>query len=340
MATLVAFASLPFGLRGGEYQIKTSAPQPIRVHISELRYNPFLTITSRPELAQSIPASGQGPGLTSYTWYDHPFVLRVLFGRNVASLGSINSCATILQPLPDDLDWRDPAVLGPVRERFALVSLEALNNLIGVVRRKAHLYHIYDLRRDELHITVRREDGAILEEDPLQAALTEEEAQEDDRFDLVGQGEEWYRELNEALQDPEPIGLADGLLMEAERALAQRFPRQVITTCHTCVETAASLLLTKGMTRRQIPDREIDQILSTKSLTSKLDGLLRTYAGYSLKHDNHVLWRAFNVLNDMRNDIVHRGKRPTVEEAQEAIEITRQILRWLDWVRSRNKLER
>ena len=184
---------------------------------------------------------------------------------------------------------------------------------------------------------MRREDGSILEEDPLQAALTEEEEQQNDRFDLVAQSGDWYRELGEELQNPEPIGLADGLLMEAERALAQRFPRQAITTCHTCVETASSLLLTRGMTRRQIPDREIDHILSTKSLTSKLDGLLRAYAGFSLKHDNHVLWRSFNVLNDMRNDIVHRGKRPTADEAQEAIEITRQLLRWLDWVRSRNK---
>jgi len=337
MTTLVAFASLPFGLLGGEYQIKISTPQAVRVHISALRYNPFLTITSRPELAQSIPASGQGQGLTSYTWYDHPFVLRVLFGRNVASLGSINSCATIIHLLPDDVDWSNPAVIGPLRERFALSSLEALNNLIGVVRRKARLYHVFDLRRDELHITVRREDGSILEEDPLQAALTEEEEQQNDRFDLVAQSGDWYRELGEELQNPEPIGLADGLLMEAERALAQRFPRQAITTCHTCVETASSLLLTRGMTRRQIPDREIDHILSTKSLTSKLDGLLRAYAGFSLKHDNHVLWRSFNVLNDMRNDIVHRGKRPTADEAQEAIEITRQLLRWLDWVRSRNK---
>ncbi|MHB0859418.1 MAG: hypothetical protein ACYC5M_17855 [Anaerolineae bacterium] len=334
MANLVAFASLPFGIQGGQYEVAVGRAVVV-VHVSDLRYNPFLSISSRPELAQSIPSSGQGRGFVSYTWYDHPFVLRVLFGHNVASLGSINSLATIVHPLTGDLDLHDEGALNTLREPFAEKALEALNSLISVVRRRARLYHVFDLRRDDIDISVRREDGTILLEDPLQAALTREEVEDSERFDLFQQDSDWYRELSQALREPEPVSLADELMMEAERALYQRFPRQAIATCHTALETAVSALLTRGMSRRGIPDREIDHILSTRGLASKFDSLLRQYTGYSLKQSNHSLWKSFNLLNDLRNDIAHRGKHPTEADATFAIATVGDLLQWLAMVRHR-----
>ncbi|MHB1295257.1 MAG: hypothetical protein ACYC4R_09720 [Anaerolineae bacterium] len=331
---LVAFASLPFGVRGGQYEVATKGKMVV-VHVSDLRFNPFLSISSRPELIRALPSSGQGQGFVSYTWYDHPFVLRVLFGHNVASLGSINSLATILQPLPEAFDLRDEGAISALRGPFAEVALEALNNLVAVVRRRARLYHVHDLRRDDIDISVRREDGIILLEDPLQAALTREEVEESERFDLVQQSPEWYNELNQILREPEPVSLADDLMMEAERTLSQRFPRQAIATCHTALETAVSALLTRGMSRRGIPDKEIDEILSTRGLASKFDSLLRQYTGYSLKQSNHALWKSFNLLNDLRNDIAHRGKQPTEEDAAFAIAAVRDLLAWLALVRHR-----
>jgi len=335
MATLVAFASLPFGLKGGEYRIATPA-ETLTAHVSELRYNPLITITSRPELAQTIPANGEGEGFTSYSWYDHPFVLRVLFGRNVASLGSINSYASILRPLPNDLDL-DDAALEAKREEFAELALAGLNNLIAAVRHKARLYHVFDLRREDIDVSVRREDGTVLIEDPLQASLSKKEEEDNASLDLLHQGDDWYLELMATLQEPEPVSLGDSLMMEAERALLQRFPSQTIATCHTAIETAASALLTKRMSRRNVPDEEIDYVLSTKSLTAKLDVLMQTYTGFSLKRDNHLLWNSFNTLNDLRNDVAHRGKRPSAADAQFAINTARQLLRWLEGVRLRNK---
>jgi hypothetical protein len=337
MPTLVAFASLPFGLRGGEYPIKTLAGTVV-AHVSERRYSPFLSITSRPELAQSIPPSGQGEGFTSYTWYDHPFVLRVIFGRNVASLGSINSCATIARPLPDTVSLTDEPTLIRLQEDLAETALLALNNLIAIVRHKARLYHVFDLRRDDIDITVRREDGALLREDPLQVALVKEEQAHTESFDLLPQSDAWYQELAVALGKVEPVSLGDDLLMEAERALAQRFPRQAIATCHTAIEAAASALLTRSMAKRGVSDEEVDQVLSTRSLIAKLDVLLQTYTSFSLKRHNPTLWKAFNLLNDLRNDVAHRGKRLTNQDAEAAIRTTRELLHWLDWVRGRNKL--
>jgi len=333
MATLVAFAGLPFGLREDVYEVKTPL-ETVRVHVSAQRYTPVVTITSRPELAQSIPADGLGDGWTSYTWYDHPFVLRVAFGRNVASLGTLNSCATIARSLPDgqDLDRASELI-----EPFGEVALTALNNLIAVVRRKARLYQVFDLRREDIDISIRDDDGKLLREDPMHAALVQQEQHQADSFDLVQQSSGWYQEVGDALQVPEPVSLAQDLLMEAERALGQRFPRQAIATSHTAIETAASRLLNRGMTRRGIPDDEIDHVLSTKSLIAKLDVLLRTYCGFSLKRDNHGLWKRFNQLSDMRNDIVHRGKRPSNSDAELAILIAREVVSWLAMVRQRNK---
>ncbi len=333
MPTLVAFAGLPFGLREDLYEIKTSQ-ETVRVHISAQRYTPVVTVTSRPELAQSIPADGLAEGWTSYTWYDHPFVLRVAFGRNVASLGTLNSCATIARPLSDDQDIDN---VGELVEPFAELALAALNNLIAVVRRKARLYQVFDLRREDIDISIRDDEGKVLREDPLQATLVQQEQHQTDIFDLMEQPGDWYQEVEEALQVPEPISLAQDLLMEAERALAQRFPRQAIATSHTAIETAASRLLNRGMTRRGIPDEEIDQVLSTRSLVAKLDVLLRTYAGFSLKHDNRNLWKRFNQLSDMRNDIVHRGRQPSHSDAELAILIAREVISWLAMVRQRNK---
>ncbi len=336
MATLVAFASLPFGLRSGTYMVRTPAEN-VAVHVTAPHFSPFLTVVSRPELAQSIPSDGQGEGFTSYTWYDHPFVLRATFGRNVAALGSINSCATIFRPLPDDLDVRDASAIGPVRERFAELALNAFNNLVGAARLKARLYHVFDLRRDDIELTIRREDGTLLQDDPLHATLAQEEVAQAGRFDLAGRSDQWYAELEATLQRPEPVSLSDDLLIEAERALAQRFPRQAIATCHIAVEIAASALLTRGMRKRGVPNKEIDEVLSTRSLTSKLDVLLRAYTGFSLKRHNPSLWKSFNLLNDLRNDAVHHGRHATTEDAQLALNITRELVAWLDMVSARNK---
>ena len=96
-----------------------------------------------------MPLDGQGDGYTSYTWYSHPFVLRVLFGRNVAALGAINSYATISQPVDESFDLDDEALLSARYAAFADLALYALNSLIAGVRRSAKLYHVSDLRRDE-----------------------------------------------------------------------------------------------------------------------------------------------------------------------------------------------
>ena len=336
MPALVAFASLPFSLRGGDYEVVTSLGS-VTVHVTQAGYSPFLTVTSRPELAQSIPQGLQGEGWTFYTWYDHPFVLRLAFGRNVASLGSINSCATIVRHIAAGGGAHDESALAPLLKDFPELALAALNNLVAIVRREARLYQVFDLRRDDIEITVRRDDGRIIREDPLQALLAQQEQEQSERFDLHGESDEWYLELNASLQETEPVPLADDLLMEAERALIQRFPRQVVTTCHTAIETAASASLTRGMARRGLPDDEVDYLLSTKSLSSKLDPLLHKYSGFSLKLDSITLWKSFNVLNDMRNDVVHRGRRPTFQDAELAISIARGILAWLSKVRSRNR---
>ncbi|MBN1402789.1 MAG: hypothetical protein JXA74_18245 [Anaerolineae bacterium] len=337
MPALVAFASLPFGLRGEVYSVQTSKGL-VDVHVSELSFTPFISISSRPELAQSLPEGGAGEGFTSYTWYDHPFVLRVVFGRNVAALGSINSCATIVRPLSAELNLASDAALERIRAPFAELALEAFNNLIAIVRYKAHLYHISDLRRDDIDITVRSEQGELLRDDPLQDDLLEQEQAQTETFDLLEQDQAWYQELAQALAKEQPLGLADDLLVEAERALTQRFPRQAIATCHTAIEAAASALLTQGMQKRGLADREIDHQLSTRSLTSKLEVLLRRYTGFSLKRDNHALWRAFSELNDLRNDTVHRGEPPVDADAEFAIHVTRDLLAWLDLVRQRNRI--
>ncbi len=334
MPILVAFASLPFGLRGGAYEVTTES-ETVTVHVSELRYNPFLTVASRPELAQMIPQHGHGGGFTSYTWYDHPFVLRVTFGRNVASLGSINSCATVVQQLPPDVDFDDEAAVGPLRSAFAARALEALNNLIAVVRRGARLYHVFDLRREDVQISIRDDQGGILRDDPLEPMLQKRDAEQTERFDLLERDDAWYEGVTESLRKPKPVSLADDLLIEAERALVQRFPRQAIATCHTAMETGAASILTRGMRRRGIKDRQIDELLSTRSLASKLDILLLTYTGTSLRRHNRPLWKVVNELGDLRNDIVHRGRRPVPADAEFALRTARELLDWLAAIGSR-----
>lgn len=332
---LVAFASLPFGLRGGAYLIRAGG-ETKTVHISDRRYHRFFSITSRPELAQWIPEDGEGAEFTTYTWYDHPFVLRVMFGHNVAALGSFNSSATIAEPLPPEVPLDDPALTERM-EAFAKETLGVFNTLVALVRQKALLYHVLDLRREDIDISIRDANGTILREDPLQAQLIRQEEAESEVFDLADRDDAWYEALHTALQEGETISLADDLLIEAERALKHRFPRQAIVTCHSTVEAAVSSLLTYGMKRQGSSDEEIDDALSTRSLTAKLDVLLRRYTGFSLKRDQYALWRSFGELNDLRNDIVHRGMMPTDEQAAFAISITRDLLRWLDVVRSRNR---
>ncbi|MFP3895612.1 MAG: hypothetical protein ACLFV5_02075 [Anaerolineales bacterium] len=336
MPVLLAFASLPFALRGGTYTVSTDEG-PVDVVVSDRSFNRFLTITSRPELAQSIPEGGEGEGFTSYTWYDHPFVLRVVFGRNVASLGSVNSGATVIRPLPDDIDPREEGALSPVRQRFSEMALAAFNKLIALVRRRARLHQVFDLWREDIDVTVRSDGGVVLMEDPLQEELIQEERIYHQTFDLMEQDEAWYDKLKKSLREKESVSLAQSLFMEAERALVERFPRQAITTCHTAIEAATSSLLSRGMRRRKKSDREIDHLLVTKSLSSKLGSLLRTYTGFGLRRDNYGLWQSFDRFNTLRNNVVHRGISPPQEDAEFSIEVTRELLDWLAMVRSRNK---
>ena len=70
-------------------------------------------------------------------------------------------------------------------------------------------------------------------------------------FGLVYRGRDLYLERDVAVK-----------LIEAERALKQRFPRQAIATSHSTIEAAASALPTRCMQRRDLPDEEIDEALS------------------------------------------------------------------------------
>jgi hypothetical protein len=334
MPLLVAFASLPFGLRERSYVVP-SGSGPLTVHVSEQRFSPLISVGAETNTAD---ASTDEDGVTTtYTWYDHPFVLRVLFARDRAALGSINSGATVIRRLPDNADLRTPEQMNAARDLFGSEALDALNNLVAAVRRKAHLYHLYDLRRDDIDLTIRDDDGSVLAEDPLQDELIREEEARTETFDLLGQGPAWYRDLDRALQEQHPVDLADELLIEAERALEQRFPRQTIASCHTTIEAAASSLLTDGMVRRGMDDDQIDHMLSTRSLTSKLAALMGAYCGFNLRDDNRALWQSFGQLNDLRNDTVHRGRRPTYRQAEQALKTTHNLLDWLRMVRQRNR---
>ena len=337
MPLLVAFASLPFGIQERSYTVPTPSG-PLAVHVSEQRFSPLISVGPAESTEQSNLVFDEDSVTTTYTWYDHPFVLRVLFGKDRAALGSINSGATILRRLPDEVNLRNQDELAAARDLFATEALSALNNLVAVVRRKARLYHLFDLRRDDIDLTVRDDDGTVLAEDPLQDELIREEEARTETFDLSGEGAAWNRDVDRALMEHRPIELADELLIEAERALSQRFPRQTIASCHTTVEAAASALLTEGMLRRGMDDDQIDHMLSTRSLTSKLAALMGAYCGFSLRNDNRPLWQAFGQLNDLRNDTVHRGRRPTYKQAQEALLTTRSMLAWLKMVRQRNGL--
>jgi|GEM_PF-918683 len=336
MPLLVAFASLPFGIRERSYTVSTESG-PLTVHVSEQQFSPLIAVGTQPPADDPSALFGDDAITTTYTWYDHPFVLRVMFGGDHAALGSINSSATIIRRLPEDIDLNSLEELDPARDLFASEALEVLNNLVAVVRRKARLFHIYDLRRDDIDLTVRADDGAVLCEDPLQDELIRAEEARAETFDLLGESVAWYRDLDRALREQQSIELADELLIEAERALAQRFPRQTIASCHTTIEAAASALLTEGMLRRGMDDDQIDHMLSTRSLTSKLAALMGSYCGFNLRNDNRPLWQAFGQLNDLRNDTVHRGRRPTYKQAQQAIRTTRALLDWLRMVRHRNR---
>lgn len=336
MVAFVAFASLPFTLRAGDYPVRTAEGSAI-VQVAANRFDPFLAVAARPELAQSLPVDGQAEGWSSYTWYSHPFVLRAIFGRNVAAMGAINSYATLRQPLAGPYDPTDEPALLRQMSAFAEAALGTLNALIAVVRRSARIYHVSDLRRDEIHVTLRDDDGSLLHEDPLSASMTQEEEEQDSGVDLVGRDDAWYAALQSTLEQGERDSLANELVMEAEMALSRRFPRQAVTTCYTTLETAASALLTKGMRRRGLPDDEIALLLSSKNLASKLDSLLARYTGFSLKRDQRLLWKPFCDLMELRNEVVHRGGRVSEEAARATLKTTYELLRWLDTVSSRNK---
>jgi hypothetical protein len=334
LSHLVAFASLPFGIRGGEYPVALGDTQVI-VRVAEQRFNPFLSVTSRPELAQSLPRDRFDDRFTSYTWYDHPFLLQVVFGRNVAALGSVSSMATVVEPLPISLKDIDQRELGRRMEAFAQVAMGACNKVIAAVRRRAHLYQLLDLIREDIEITIRDNDGRVLRHDPVEGVVAERQAREAESFDLVDQDDEWYGALRNHLGSSGKGSLAEDLLLEAERALAQRFARQSVATCYSALETAAAGLLTVRMKGHGRSDREIDATLAGKGLASKLDSLLRTYTGYSLRRDNRELWQEFYDLLSLRNDVVHRGAFPTDARVRAAIRITRNAMDWLDMVAAR-----
>ncbi|MHB9032728.1 MAG: hypothetical protein ACYC6L_06745 [Anaerolineae bacterium] len=334
---LVAFTSLPIGLRGGSYELTTPKGQ-VNIIVTDLHFNPFVTLTSQPHLAKALPQNGQGEGFISYTWYDHPFVLRVAFGPGVASLGSINSLATIVQRLDETLEPDSSIFETTLYQDFAQNSLEAFNFLIGVMRRKSRLYHLHDLMRSDVQITVRDEAGIVKLDDPLEGQLAREETEQStSTFDLSERNAAWYQDLRNALLADEPVDLADELLMEAEHALSERFPRQALATCHSVLETAVSNLLTIGMTKRGLASSAIDDLLLSKSLAAKLDSLLETYTSYSLKRHNRQLWTEYVRFSDIRNDIVHRGHNPSHADAEFALQVTRDIMAWLNFVRSRLK---
>ena len=79
MPLLVAFASLPFGIRERSYTVSAESG-PLTVHVSEQQFSPLIAVGTQPSAEDPSALFGDDVITTTYTWYDHPFVLRVMFG--------------------------------------------------------------------------------------------------------------------------------------------------------------------------------------------------------------------------------------------------------------------
>ncbi|NLX42435.1 MAG: hypothetical protein GXY79_03045, partial [Chloroflexi bacterium] len=100
MPLLVAFASLPFGIRERTYTVHGTSGQ-LTVHVSEQKFSPLIAVSPSGSATDDAPPTD--PWSTTYTWYDHPFVLQVIFGVDHATLGSINSTATVIRRLAEGI---------------------------------------------------------------------------------------------------------------------------------------------------------------------------------------------------------------------------------------------
>jgi hypothetical protein len=120
---------------------------------------------------------------------------------------------------------------------------------------------------------------------------------------------------------------------ESSRAASRRDTRRAVLLAAIASEIKIKETLRKKTSteKRDLVDvlinswREVDTV--TAGLTDKA---MRAAVGHSLREDNKSLYKAVVKLFELRNQIAHRGKEPTISEAQIAVAAAVDLSKWLD----------
>jgi hypothetical protein len=122
------------------------------------------------------------------------------------------------------------------------------------------------------------------------------------------------------------------LLQSAQRLFDDGEFGVAVVVADTACEVAVERVISQSFARSNIPQvaDPINGLLNGYNISNpKVQSLFDALAGKTVKQDKQGIWDKFLKSVTRRNRTVHAGKQPTKAEAQESLDVTRDMVQYL-----------
>lgn len=143
--------------------------------------------------------------------------------------------------------------------------------------------------------------------------------------------------IEEILSTNEIIPLYDLLLLNAEAAFSRKAPAIGVLESFQALEIYVENFLFNKYSQFGLSEGEVKEILKKKwKITDRLKSLVPDTSAKRLT-DEHVLWSKWRTTYDVvRNGLAHAGRRPSVQECRDAIDVNIEVITWIKSITTSN----
>jgi hypothetical protein len=102
-----------------------------------------------------------------------------------------------------------------------------------------------------------------------------------------------------------------------------------VILAHTACEVAVERIISQAFARSDIPQvaEPVDGLLNGYNLSNpRVRSLFDALTGKNIAQDKQSIWNKFCESAARRNRAVHRGERPTDDEAKESLSVVREMI--------------
>ncbi|MBI5456922.1 hypothetical protein HY969_04265 [Candidatus Kaiserbacteria bacterium] len=147
---------------------------------------------------------------------------------------------------------------------------------------------------------------------------------------MINRPEKEINKIEDMLLSAESPPLYEILLMSAETALHKRSLTLAVVESFQALEIFITRYLFEAYLFAGLPEAQANKVLNVKwKIVDRLKEVLQDVRGVKLTSEP-VLWRNWSrSYFDVRNPLIHSGRKPELTEAQSAIEANSAVITWV-----------